>query len=307
MTLPYIQRSHHAETVIDRLVRLRRWGVTGLAAAAELELHAWCRETKCPSTAALLHAKLGMHRGEFAVALEDLTAYESKHQSNDAEILQTLVSLSWLLDQHQQAELWLGQLRTQVGYLPAIQEWIQAMDEMQQANPFSSIDAQTEQLAVELMDHISVMPSLVVAMKLQSDDKTIAALRSALNHAYRDIHTSHDQIVACEALAELALLAEDSRDARRWAHRGRRLDPYHARFALVLAEIDDDAAVGPPAAVALGEALRINPNYPDVRAALIRREFADGQTTAARRRLRVWLNDQPEHPMALKLKQELAA
>jgi len=99
----------------------------------------------------------------------------------------------------------------------------------------------------------------------------------------------------------------DARDARRWAHRGRRIDAYHVKFALILGELEDDPAVGPPASAALDEALRAHPHYPDVRAALIRREFTDGQTVAARHRLQRWLDDQPEHPLALQLQEELAA
>ncbi len=300
-------RTHHAETNADRLARLRRWCVTGLLAAAELELHAWRRDTDCPPGASVLHAKLAARRGDHDLALRTLLDYETKHRSFDAELLRTLACLCWINDRHDEAGHWFGQFYVHAGHVPVHQLWIEVMDECQQLNRQAMVEPEVEQLAVELMHHVSVVPSLVVAQKLEPDAATAGLLRAALQHGYRDLHAPREQVIACEALAELALLCNDPRDARRWAHRGRRVDPFHVRFALILANIEDDAAVGPPASVALHDALRAFPHYPDLRAALIRREFAEGQTTAAQRRLQNWLHDQPDHPLALQLQQELAA
>ena len=68
--------SHHAETHADRLLRLRRWCVTGHLAAAELELHGWIRDADCPAPAAVLLTRLTAQRGDASAALEALEAYE---------------------------------------------------------------------------------------------------------------------------------------------------------------------------------------------------------------------------------------
>ena len=255
----------------------------------------------------MLLAKLLARRGEYVTAWDVLTEFEQQHDSSDLTLSQMLICLSTGLNRHEHVDIYLTKLNHHAGHLPSIQHWIQTMEELDTPHRFTSIDPNAEQMAVELMDHLSVVPSLVAAAKLQPDDMDLQTLRSALAHVFRDALTQRDQILICEALADLGLLVGDDRDARRWAHRGRRIDAYHVRFALILGDLEDDPAVGPPASAALGEALRAHPHYPDVRAALIRREFADGQTAAARRRLQRWLDDQPEHPLALQLQQELAA
>jgi hypothetical protein len=85
------------------------------------------------------------------------------------------------------------------------------------------------------------------------------------------------------------------------------VSPYTASLALVLAEVRDDPAVGPPARAALEAAAQAHPQYPDVQAALIRREQADGRLDDARRHLSLWLSRQPANPLARQVAQELAA
>jgi hypothetical protein len=103
------------------------------------------------------------------------------------------------------------------------------------------------------------------------------------------------------------MLSSDEDDARRWAHRGLKLNPYHAPLALVLSQIEDDAALGPPAVQVLAGVAAANPGWPDVRAALIRRELADGLAQRARHRLEQWLRDEPASTMARQLQKEIAA
>jgi len=76
---------------------------------------------------------------------------------------------------------------------------------------------------------------------------------------------------------------------------------------LLLAKMEDDTALGPPAREVLADVSRVFPKYPDVRAALIRRENQDGRSGDARRRLELWLQREPTHPLALRLERELAA
>ena len=80
-----------------------------------------------------------------------------------------------------------------------------------------------------------------------------------------------------------------------------------ARLALILGGLADDESVGPPARRVLAEAAEAQPGYVDVRAALIRREFADGLVSSAKLRLEHWERSQPGHPEIERLHGEVAA
>ena len=166
--------------------------------------------------------------------------------------------------------------------------------------------AVVERLADELAQQPRITPSLVAAQKLKPDDRTIQLLRLAIETISRTTTDRELTLMFCQAMAELALLERDVADARRWAHRGLELNPYHAPLALVLAGIDDDAQARPTVEV-LAEVSQAHPTYPDVRAAWIRRQHSDGQRKQARMNLRDWLKHEPRNPIARKLKKELAA
>ena len=172
------------------------------------------------------------------------------------------------------------------------------LDHVEQGNP------SVEQLAAALADSPQLIESLVAAQKIEPDQEAVALLRQAVAMVVED--ESH-RAVGCQALAELALLADDPDDARRWAHRGLEVNPRSAALAMILGQLRDDPRDGPPAAVVLDDAHQAHPDYPDLRAALIRREFADGHTDQAHIRLRQWLSDEPEHPIAHRVHGELAA
>lgn len=168
-------------------------------------------------------------------------------------------------------------------------------------------DATIEQLAGELLDQIEVLPSLVAAQRIERDAQTITVLRGGVLRMLRDLDDDRAMLTACQALADLAMLAGDEDDARRWAHRGLRIDPYAAHFAIILSRVADDPAIGPPASSVLKDAVNAHPKYPDLRAALIRREFAEGRLDIARRRLTQWLQREPNQALAIRLQHEIAA
>jgi hypothetical protein len=169
-------------------------------------------------------------------------------------------------------------------------------------------DAIISQLARELSDQPQLLASLAAAMKIEPDESHIDVLRHAGNLMINRIHLSIElETELCRALADLALLAEDEADARRWAHRGLKTNPLAAHLAIVLSQVDDQSLMGPPARDVLAKVNEVKPTYPDVHAALIRREFFDGDTQSARMRLTSWLKQEPTNPTAVKLYKELAA
>jgi len=209
---------------------------------------------------------------------------------NDAEAAR----LTHLLDQHH-------------GDRPSVRRWLALIDPPGAAALPVNSPAAVDRLAAELHGRLDVVPSLVAAQRVGKNSANIALLRDALKLVEPHADAKRHHLSICAALAELALLVGDGDDARRWAHRGLKRDPYNATLALLVARIDDDEHVGPAASAVLTRVLRQHPRYPDVRAALIRRQFADGNTEQARRRLRQWLSDEPAQPVARRLSKELAA
>jgi len=116
-----------------------------------------------------------------------------------------------------------------------------------------------DQLAAELLDQPDVIASLVAAQKCRMQSQRVELLRRALARIVDDLPRSLDAVVA---LAELSLLADDVDDARRWARRGLRADPYHAKLALILDQTERRAGL------ALSPKPRQSESFPGASAAL---------------------------------------
>ncbi len=300
-----------------RLHDLIRRARGGDAAGAELELHAWARQDDCPPAARGALAAMLMRRGRPDAAL-DLLRPVTPAALIVADLTDTARRLTTgLYETH--------------GHLNGVRPWIEAAEAPGAAKLPEVSAAAVEQLATELTDDPDVVRSLVVALKQQraatggvarrpqrgavspdehteATDKPIALLRAAVERVLPGfIDRPRQTVVLYTALAELALLADDRGAARRWAHKGLKVDPYCAALALVLAACEDEPTLGPPARQALARVSRRHPGYPDVRAAMIRRAFAEGRTGAARRRLAAWLRRDPDSPLAHRLREEIAA
>ena len=113
-------------------------------------------------------------------------------------------------------------------------------------------------------------------------------------------------------MAELALFVDDTDDARRWAHRGLRINPQSAPLALVLARTGDDPAFELRAVDVLNGAVAAHPTYPDLRAAMIRagKVRRRPRRCVARPASSEGLARQTQpgsHPIARRVEQEIAA
>jgi hypothetical protein len=172
-------------------------------------------------------------------------------------------------------------------------------------------------LARELRERLEVLPALVAAQQLTPHRDQIEQLREAVRWLDHDadfsLEASGQGLAVCQAMAQLALLAQDADDARAWAHRGLKLEPMSAALALVLAQVGDDAAghsepaAAPSALAVLERVAQAHPDYRDIKAALIRRAFAEGHNDQAHQRLTDWLHHDPLDPTARQLQQDLAA
>lgn len=295
------------ETPSQRANRLARWCQEGRRSAAELELHEWQRSDDCPAEARLLLAALLETRGDRESARRVLRRSADDPTLTSAQILQFKAAMNVSAEAIDIASRRVAKLHDWFGQSPAVRAWLHLMD-APGTDALPVVGRSTVvRLAAELVANPAVIPSLVAAQAIQKDASALDALRQAMPLVARELSEPADAVMICRAAAELALIATDKDDARRWAQRGLRINPLSAPLALALAAAGDDAAVGPPAVEALRRAHEANPTYPDVRAALIRSEFASGQREAARQRLAQWEEQQPGQSLAAELRREMAA
>lgn len=283
-----------------RLGQITGLAITGQAAAAELELTDWVRQRDCPSSARVMLAALLARRRAF-----DEARHVLRDSTHDPLELLTLLSLVTRDSQQTNDAKKLAQrLGAEFAHVPFVRQWLSLIGE-NVAEPGKTPDIRVEQLAAELLAAPQVIRSLVAAQQYEPTPARIDLLRRAIARIAPEFAGSRRLVPICQALAELAELADDIDEARRWAHRGLKIDPFCAPLAMVLSRIEDDPAVGPPAAVVLDKVAERYPAYPDVRSALIRREHDDGLAEAARRRLADWLANEPQSAHARRLHDEL--
>ncbi|MEM1445301.1 MAG: hypothetical protein AAGF84_04545 [Planctomycetota bacterium] len=262
-----------AETQDQRIERLQRWCVTGQAAAAELELTSWRRETHCPAGAKVLLASLRARRGELRDAREALGDVRQLDASAlTPDLARMLIAVDTLLKDEAEASYATRVLHHQHGHEPSVSRWLAVSDAPGVSELPDTMHAKATQLAEELALRFDLIPTLVFAQKTRPATARMSLLRSALLRLVGpNANNAGRQLTLCRALAQLAQLAGDEDEARRWAHRGLELDPYCVTLAMILSWVPDDAHTGQPAADVLARVHAEHPNYPDIAEALERR------------------------------------
>lgn len=292
----------------QRLHELSLACIRGQLVGAELALHDWHKESDCPSEAHVLLASLLSRRKKYNDAQVILNHVERARPVSDPSVMMVMTSVYTLLDMTDAAARQLRRLHAQFGHLPQVALWIQGMQLTGSKHLPEQSDAVISQLAKELSEQPNLLISLTKAMKITPIEQHIEALRHAGNlMIYRISLNIELETELCHAMASLALLAEDESDARRWAHRGLKVNPLAAHLAIILSQVEDNVNMGPEARDVLAKVSQSHPTYPDVHAALIRREFFDGDTQSARMRLSNWLKKDPLNPTAISLRKEIAA
>ena len=299
--------AHDGAADAARLARLARWCTTGRLADAELELHAWQRCDDCPPAARALLASLLARRGQIEHALAVVRKRQTGGESSDAGLSKLHVSLLAETGRFDEARREADALRRAHGHDTRVVQWLVHAGFAEPAAVDDDASGATRNLTDALADRPQVVLSLVAAQRIAPDQHDIALLRSAAAPLFDRLDDEHDRLTICQAMADLAVLAGDPAAARLWAHRGLRIEPYVACLALVLAQTEDDAALGPPAAEVLRRNAEAHPSYPDVQAALVRRLIADGRTDDARRALLRWNDHAPGHTLLERVRKEIAA
>lgn len=283
---------------------------TGQRALAHLELAEWARQEDCPPGARVLLAWLHLDDGDRAASRSVLRA-AMRHRP-DAAVCQLLALLD-LIEQlphsTRRATEWLTHAFRREGVNEA---FASSLDLTGGAAPTAHAPTEVvDQVAVELLQRPRVIRTLCAAQLLKANPARVELLRRALARIVDDLPEPLD---ALTGLTGLAALAGDGDEARRWARRALKVDPYNARVAMLAAELDLEATAGgahrgesPDAADLLRAAIRRQPTWPDLRVALIRLYQRTGRTSLAIEQARQWASQHPHQPAAQRILMELAA
>ncbi len=295
------------EDNVSLLKRVREMCLTGQVANAELELHSVYRQAGCDASIKVTLAALLARRGEHGEARAILKGVlPGTVRQCDPQKVKLAISILISLGEHDDAERLGRAYHHAFGHEAT--RWLRAMSVPGAGRLRWSAGGQIDELARGLASEPKAIQALVFAQKYQRDLPTVRLLRQAIRRIVPLFENDARQMtMICRAMAELSLLEGDQAQARRWAHRGLEEDPYCAALALLINRLRDKGDTALPAVSVLTCVATHHPGYPDVQAALIRRESKEGRGESATSRLDAWLEREPYSPHALELKQEFAA
>lgn len=289
-----------------RLRWLAQSCISGRVQEAMIELSAWVRDEDVPAEARVLYAALLANQGELARARQVLSTANDSDTGEGPELEQLRYTLLARAGMPEEARLAAKRLQHKHYRDESIHRWLSCVDAAL-VGLISDDEQPVCPLARELLARPHVIPSLLAGMRVGDTSEHRGQLLSALRQVVAKLNTRHDRINAHLALAELAAAEGDMNEARRWVKQGMKLQPRSVPFAMLLHRLTDQQAAAPEATRALTNAAEDHPEYPDVQAALIRREKARGDLPAARLRFQQLKDRLSDHPMVRGLEQELAA
>ena len=258
-----------------RLDRLSHWALQGRRAEAELELHEWLRQD-APDEARSLLATLLARRDQSQPALQILgNPARRQDQPLNPEEARLAVAVMLSAGHDDEARRLAAWLYHEHGHEPDIAAFIDQLDLPSLTALPPAGDDSVQRMADELAAQIEILPSLVYAQKQEPRLRSISLLRAATKKLTQTFADAPEMPRLSQALAELAMMVGDEDDARRWAHHGLRLEPFNAVLALLLGQLEDDEALGPPAAETLKRVALRFPGYPDVQRAYTQRLESD--------------------------------
>ncbi len=262
----------------DRLNHAQALVLAGESDRAEFELQAWCDDATAhaPAKARVALASLLARRGEMLrarVALGEPQRRDTYDMDADEAVMATgLLLATGQEGQARRLAAWLHHLH---GHDPAVARFVAMLDLPGLRHLPQTNNVHATRLADELRSCPDIVPSLVFAQKITPNTRTLSTLRSAVKQIVYPFEATAYFSPLLESLAQMAELVGDEDDARRWAHRGLQADPYNAGLALLLGRVEDDEAVGPPAAQVLKRVSMKFPDYPDLQRAFTERQAHD--------------------------------
>ncbi|MEM6553079.1 MAG: hypothetical protein AAF750_13260 [Planctomycetota bacterium] len=282
-------------SVFERMGEAQGLAESGRLAEAEMVLHGMKREAGCPEVVRTTLAAWMARRGEYASA-ESLLA-----ERGEIGVNRKLMAAMGVLRGDDGA----GENEEALG-------WLESAGPVEGEALPEAGEAAVERLSGELLGSPGVLPSLVAGLGLMGEAacrEHAGLLRAGVARVVDElVAAGHGQTV-CRAMARLNELLGDHASAGVWARRGLAESPTDEKLGLLLSRQPDEADVGEGEAtsVVLARISEAHPDYPDVRAALIRRLMKDGEAGEAMRRLEAWRAEEPGCGIAEALEQEVAA
>ncbi|MHC4994138.1 MAG: hypothetical protein ACYTGQ_03705 [Planctomycetota bacterium] len=289
----------------EYLLALARYG-SGDALGAHLGLIELDRHEDCPAPARVLLALLELDRHEPGLARAALRrnlAHGADDLTCQALVLTELAER--LPEEASQAAGFLAHAFALDGFQA---RWLRSLGLANRADLPNAPSDLVRQMGATLLARQHVIPTLMLAQKHRPHRGRINQLRGALGLIVEELEDT-EQGYRC--LGELALLAGDPEDARRWVWAGLAEHAYSAGLALLSDRVDEALAPDREGVRVTIDALRLaledKPGYSDLRRALILRYRRQGLDAQAMRHARQWVDQAPEHPLAKQTLKEVAA
>lgn len=278
---------------------------TGQRALAHLDLQQWSHRPNFPPNARVLLAWLDWQAGSIESARRAIRL--AGDQGSDPDLLRLRMLIELDDGNHAAARRTGGKLGLQYAGDPLTNRFLASFQRPQSADGLQVSIQMIEELSFQLGHDPRLIDTLIAAQRIKPSPERIELLRRAIGRIADDLNGN---VSICEAMAELASLAGDEDDARRWARRGLKQRPYSAKLAMLLDRLGDDQDDQAGASISIAILRQVadeHPDYADVQRQLINRYRERGLNTLAKRRLTQWLSHRPEDRHALQIKQELVA
>lgn len=239
------QQPDRAVACIDRAVLTRSSSgrflldtahcLNGCRAAAHMDFSAWSADDACPVHARRLLALMEAEEGRRDLALAAFR--RNVDLIDDACSIKGLLLMSAEAGMPELADQWAQRLvQTPCAWLSNdhLNSILEQFGYRHRPTEFGAPPAPlVHRLSIELLGDEDLIPSLVAAAEAEPDMPTCRLLERALETALPNLE---NQTQALEALARLAMLSGNHRQAHAWIVKGLTAEPLSVPLALLLAE-----------------------------------------------------------------------
>lgn len=227
----------HVQTASLRMLRNVCLIVIGRESEARTDLQQWVKRSTAPLSARTLHALLEVGEKNYETARTQLRR-NLKHL-DDPTSLASLIALCVADDRQRQADHWADRFQKAMAGVPEFERYDLMLKSLRLARPAPSHRSdlrQVQTLALELLGHENIIPVLVSAQAIEFDPRTSRLLADAIEQALPDLDKPQ---AGLEALARLALCADDFNLARHWIERGSAAYPMSSGLARLCIQLED--------------------------------------------------------------------
>lgn len=232
----------HVQTASLRMLRNVCLIVVGREREARTDLMQWVKRSTAPLCARTLHALLETGDGNYDEARTGLR--RNLRHLEDPASLASIITLCIADDRQRQADHWADRFRKTMAGVPDSERYDLMLKSLHLAQPalkHLNNPRHVQTLALELLGHEDIIPVLVSAQTIEFDPRTSRLLANAIERALPDLDKPQ---AGHEALARLAMCADDLNLARHWIERGCEAHPMSAGLARLRAQLDHEIKPG---------------------------------------------------------------